>query len=186
MEVPAINDLHPGTDRGAPVSAAGGFTIVELVTVIILLGILSMVAMARFVQPSAFVPGIVGQKLVAESRIAQQLAVSRADARVSLRLDRQGGDWRMQVSTDVDGVLRTELVDADNSRIQATSGGASAFITAATALSVGYSQSGDLSAVLIGTTVGDATLGVDLLVAGDSDRQVCIHPSGYSASAACI
>lgn len=186
MEVLEITELRPGTDRGAAMHTAAGFTIVELVTVIILLGILSMVAMARFVQPSAFVPGIVGQKLIAESRIAQQMAVSRADASVSLRLDRLGGDWRMQLSTDLDGVVRTELIDADNTRIQATSGGASAFINAATALSVVYLETGDVSAVTIGATMGDPAMGVDLLVAGASDRQICIHPSGYANSAACI
>ena len=186
MEVLAFNSLHPGSVRGARTSAAGGFTIVELITVIILLGILSVVAMARFVQPSAFVPSIVSQKLIAESRIAQQVAVSRVDATVSLRIDRQASDWRIQVSTDVDGVIRTELAGADNSRLQATSGGANAFISAATALSIAYSSSGDISAVLIGATPGGASLGVDLLLQGDSDRQICIHPSGYPTNASCI
>lgn len=186
IEALATSDLHPGFGRGATLSASSGFTIVELIAVIILLGILSMVAMARFVQPSAFVPGIVAQKLIAESRIAAQMALSRADASVSLHIDRQGGDWRMQVSTDVDGVLRTELMDAGNSRIQATSGGASAFISAAAGLTIVYSESGDVSAITIGAATGDAAMGVDVSIEGDSNRQICIHPSGYSSSAACI
>ena len=171
--------------RSSIASRCAGFTIVELVTVIILLAILSMVALSRIVQPSAFAPGIITHGLIVESRFAQQLATSRADASVSLTIDRLGDDWRCRISTDVDGVVRTNLFDADNSTLQASSGTADDAIDPSTALLITYLHSGDLDSVQIGASAGDAAMGVDLQVSGDSDRQVCIYSTGYATNGAC-
>ena len=78
---------------------------VELIAVVMLLGILSMAAVSRMVRPSAFAPGIVAQAIIAEARIAQQRAASRGDALVTLTVDQLGSDWRLALSTDVDGVI---------------------------------------------------------------------------------
>lgn len=172
--------------RSCPMCArANGFTIVELITVIILLGILSIVALAKFVEPSAYAPSIVTHGLVAEGRMAQQIAVSRVDAVVSLTLDKLGDDWRVQVSTDVDGVLRNNLFEAENTTLQASSGAAIATLDATTQLLVTYAHSGDLSGVQIGASAGDAAMGVELALSGDSNRQICIYPSGYTSDDAC-
>lgn len=170
---------------GLPRRGTLGFTMVELVVVVILLSILSVTAISRFVQPSAFAPGIVTQALVGEARFAQQLAMARHDAAVSLVLDRNGSEWRMRVLTDVDGVVRTQRVDSANTAISASSGAANASVTAATALTLEFGHSGDLRGVALGATPGDPLTGVSLLVGGDSDRQICIYPSGYANDASC-
>lgn len=165
--------------------AESGFTIVELITVIVLLGILSISAMSRFVQPSAFAPGIVTHAVIAQARAAQQLAVSRADARVMLIVDRIGVDWRLRVQTDLEGVVHSELVSAHNTSLQVNSGPASAVIDGSTPLLVEFAHSGDLSSVLLGSSAGSATAGVALSFSGDSDRSACIYPTGYVADASC-
>ena len=162
-----------------------GFTIVELVTVIVLLGILSTVAVSRMVRPSAFAPSIVAQALVAEIRIAQQRAASRHDASVTLTLDRFGDDWRFRLSTDVEGLIRTELVDVANTTIQAQSGAQNAAIDGAVDLQLRFATDGNLTGADIGGNPGDATTGVALDVAGDSPREVCVYQTGYAVAEAC-
>jgi len=177
---------RPDHLRGALLSFQQGFTIVELITVVILLGILSVVAVARFIEPGAFAPGILVHAVVTEGRFAQQLAASRSDARVSLLVDRLGSDWRFRTITDVDGVVRIELVAAEDTLLSATSGAASSDINAADALLVDFDSSGDLADVIIAGSSGDAMLGVELNVIGANPRVACIHPSGYTSNAACI
>ncbi|MEZ5561264.1 MAG: prepilin-type N-terminal cleavage/methylation domain-containing protein [Pseudomonadales bacterium] len=170
----------------APRRAALGFTMVELVVVVILLSILSVTAISRFVKPSAFAPGIVTQALVSEARFAQQLAMARHDAVVTLVLDRAATDWRVRVLTDVDGVVRTERVESANTDLFVTSGAANGNLSAATPLVVGFGHSGDLTSVVVGATPGDPDAGVSLVVSGDSNRQICIYPSGYANDASCV
>lgn len=158
---------------------------VELITVIVLLAILGITAGSRMISPSAFRPAIVVQALAAENRIAQQLAVSRRDATVSLTVDRFGADWRLRVATDVDGVIRTELVEAEDSTLHAASGAAIAFVGSGAALSLTFDGRGDLAAVTIDGAAGDPSLGIDLTVGGDHERRLCIYPSGYAHREPC-
>lgn len=153
--------------------------------VIVLLGVLSMTASSRFVRPQAFAPAIVTQALVAETRFAQQLATSRRDAQVSLILDRVADDFRFRVATDVDGVVRTELVEAEDTTVQATSGAASDTVDVGAALILTFDHAGDLSAVTIGAGAGNPDLGVVLQITGTSTRMACVYPSGYANDETC-
>lgn len=158
---------------------------VELIAVIILLSILGVFAMGRMVSPTLFAPAIVSQALIAEMRLAQQLATSRHDAVISLTLDRAGSDWRLRTESSADGLLRTELVEAEDTAVLASSGAASGPIDAATPLLVAFDHAGDLGSVSIGAAVGSPDAGVALTVNGDSTRQLCIYPSGYVDDGTC-
>ena len=187
----SVGNLRPAADAdrwgqtGFQVQKYHGFTIVELITVVMLLGILSVTAISRIVKPSAFAPGIVTHAVILQARAAQQLAASRADATVTLTIDKAGDQWRLSLATDVDGVLRTELVAAENTTLTASSGGTSALIDASTPLAMSFDQLGDLETVLIGAAAGVAGAGVNLQFNGDSARSACVYPSGYAADAGC-
>ena len=77
-----------------------GFTVVELVAVLLLMGILAATAMSRMVGSNAYAPALVSQQLIALGRLAQQTALSRQDASVSLDVDQNAGDWRFRVLVD--------------------------------------------------------------------------------------
>lgn len=162
-----------------------GFTIVELITVIILLGILSAVAFARMGSSSAFEPAMLMQQIDEELRLAQKLATARQDSQITFTLSLVGGQWQSQTSSDVDGVLRTAAIDRDNSSLVATSGTATAAINATTALSVQMDGLGNLTSISIGASLGAVDQGLHLLIGGDSQRDLCVYPTGYVAHAAC-
>ena len=79
---------------------AGGFTVVELIAVLVLMGILAATATSRMVGSNAYAPALISQQFVALGRLAQQTALSRQDASVSLDVDQNTGDWRFRVQVD--------------------------------------------------------------------------------------
>ena len=168
-----------------PSSRGRGFTIVELVVVLLLLGILSVYAGSRFVRPSAFAPTTVAHAIVDVVRYAHQLAVSRQDALVTMTLIESGTELRLTVSTDVDGTALSETVSHYGLTIDASSGAATATLDATTGLTLQFAASGDLDSVLIGGSTGDAASGAELALSGDTARTLCVYPTGYVANAAC-
>jgi len=163
-----------------------GFTVVELVAVILLLAILSITALGRFVRPSAFAPAVLSAGLVAEVRQARQLAAARSDARVTLELSADGGDWHFALATDVDGVVEEERIAMANTSLVASSGAVSAALGAGAGLRLTFHGDGDLAAIAIAGSPGDADLGVEVALSGDSTRTLCIYPSGYATDSACL
>ena len=162
-----------------------GFTIVELVTVIILLAVLSTVALSRSVSTSAFSPGTVSLQLNQELRLAQASAQSRQDAQITFQIDLNGNAWRMLTTSDVDGTMRSVDVDQENTDIQATSGATSATFADGGALIVQFDSLGDLSSVTIEGTSADPDEGVAIQITGDSMRELCVYPTGYVANDTC-
>ena len=55
-----------------------GFTLIELVTVITIVGVLAVVMIPRFLQPSNFESRTVSDQLISSARQAQQFAMSKA------------------------------------------------------------------------------------------------------------
>lgn len=162
-----------------------GFTIVELVAVVVLLSILGVVALARLPSQDMFAPAIVTEAVLSEVRLAQQMAASRYDAVVSVSLSGEAAGWRIRVLSDVDGVIRSQLVESPAVVISAASGAASADLDPATSLSLTFDHRGYLATVILGSASGAPSRGVLLTVRGDSERQLCVYSSGYVNDAAC-
>lgn len=78
-----------------------GFTIVELIVIIALLGILSAVAISRFGNTQTYYDLQLRDQLISIARLAQQTALNRNDQNVRLRLSRPG-DWLFEVQVDPD------------------------------------------------------------------------------------
>ena len=107
------------------------------------------------------------------------------------KLDKRGHSYHVVnegISGDTTdtGLVRTEIVGVQNTTVQAASGVANDMLGPATALLLQFASNGDLAAVSIGGNPGDPTLGVALTLAGDSNRQACIYPTGYAADAVCV
>ena len=163
-----------------------GFTMVELVIVIMLLGVLSVTAMSRFVGSDAFATSTVAQQIIAQARYAQQTASSRQDAQISLIVDQIADDWRFRVVSSVDGVLKTEQVERANTSMQAVNGVLIRPIDATQAMQLSFDAFGDLAGLTLGVTAGVPAEGVWVQVDGDSPLSVCVYPNGYAANGSCV
>ncbi len=165
-----------------------GFTLVELITVILLLGVLSSFAASRMIGSSSFIPSMVVQEGVAFSRLAQQLGQSRQDAQVRMFVEWVGADWRFRVETDVGGgrtTMRSETLSRKNTSIIVSDAVVSLGIDGSNPLQIDYDGLGGLSSAQVGATVLDTSRGIHLSAAGDSLHDLCIEPTGYGFHGPC-
>ena len=92
-----------------PNTRQSGFTLVELITVIIILGFVSVMVLPRLLQPGNFQSRTVQDKLINAARMAQQLAMSKAvSANVQLITD--NSNHRIRISYSEGG---GQTIDAD-------------------------------------------------------------------------
>ncbi len=162
---------------------APGFTIVELVVVLVLLGILSATALSRFAEPTAFAPRTIAATLRAQTHFAALTAQTNADD-ADLQLSPGGGDWIVDVA--VAGASRRQAaVDAANTRIEVANGVATADVDATSSLTLTFRGDGELVTAMLGGTTLDPALGIELRVIGDSVHVTCLHPTGTSSATSC-
>ena len=130
-----------------------GFTLVELITVIVIMGFLAVTVLPRLLQPGSFQSRTVQDKLISAARTAQQLAMSKAvSANVQLIID--NSNHRIRISYTESG---TQTIDTDiPSAIS---------ITTAT---VSYNKNGDI--------VGGGTTTISI---NSGEHSVQIEASGY-------
>jgi|TARA_R110001599_G_scaffold5114_1_gene25649 prepilin-type N-terminal cleavage/methylation domain-containing protein len=91
-----------------------GFTLIELVMVIVLLGILSIGASGLFSSKSSYAEFIAKEQLIAQGLLAQQIAfgMSATSSPVSLSINRAAGGETSFTLTKVGQPPLTELLDS--------------------------------------------------------------------------
>ena len=70
-----------------------GFSMIEMVTVLVLLGVLGAAAFSRFGNTSSYTEAIVQQELLAYFQLTQRVAVAHQDSTTSFTLTRNGDQW---------------------------------------------------------------------------------------------
>jgi type II secretory pathway pseudopilin PulG len=161
-----------------------GFSVVELVVVLLLLGILGATALSRFVEPSAFAPTTVSRATLAQGRFASQSSHARRGETITYSVAKVADDWQLDVRAD--GVsVRLASVPAHNTRLFVSNGGGPTELSGATSLTLTFDRRGSVDQGLLGAVALDPQLGIQLDVQGDSDRQLCVYPTGYVSDGVC-
>ena len=154
-----------------------GFTLIELIMVIILLGVLSVFAMSRFSSGQSYSSAIVKNQLLAALRLSQQTALSRSSSNqnVILTITSAGGSWLFVTSGGGDSF--TSQVEAGVEQIRFGTNFAAACSSLST-LPLVISFDGD------GNRLPQSNL--RMCVDSDIDYELCISSSGYSYEGVCI
>ncbi len=155
-----------------------GFTLIELVTVIILLGILSTFAISRFPSTQSYSTTIIKNQLLASARLAQQTSLSRASSAVNVTLivSEVAGQWNLNVAGG-EGINFSAQVERGSEQVRFGSNLVAA-CSALAAAPVTITFDGD----------GNRIPFQNLRVCIDSTRdlELCISPSGYAYEGSCI
>ena len=175
------------TPQSVPgVGGSLGFTVVELITVLVLLAILSSVALSRMVRPDAFAPATLAHQLKLDLNVALGAATARQDVTTSLALLADADAWVLRVSNDLEGTQRETRVDMLNSSVAVTDGAVAEVVSAVAAFELSFSGAGEVATASIGGAVLDASGGIDLTIVGaSSSRDLCLHPTGYLDDSTC-
>ncbi len=137
-----------------------GFTLIELIMVIVILGILALAVNARFAGPEPFASMAAQDQLIATARYAQQQAMSRGP-NVNVSLSITGNSYQVLV---------------DGAAITLPGGGTVASLPSGAAVAPN-------PAVIAYDSLGNAIAGAGALtigVNGEPNRIVTIEASGYA------
>ena len=185
-----------------------GFTLVEIIVVIILLGILSAVAIPRFSNVSVYQQASLRSSILGSLKLAQKTALAQHASSVYWLLERSSLDqWRVRLLIDsntADGVAPTdisptqlqELIPGNialSYNVSLSAGGSvTGTLAAGDNLVVMYNQLGDMVRVKTGvvlTSEGSfpdtAQLVSSSLQFADSSSGFCLSLTGYSYASTC-
>lgn len=171
-----------------------GFTFVELVTVIALLGIVSVVALPRLVGSNAFGGEEVLRQFIAGARLAQQQAMAHTNGAVALDVSRDASGYHYAVTLTTGGTAQT-LFAADakfaNVSVNVAAGALSSALNIGQSLQFVFTPRSDLSAVSLNGVAGSINGGVALMIIGQQSTGpvqslACVAASGYAHRGTCF
>ena len=181
-------------NRNISSSRQSGFTVIEVVVAIILVGIVSAVAMSRMLRSDTYDPVVTRDQVISMSRSAQQKAIGRKD--VALYIQPFGDELEIRIQ-DESGVvqrsrnsIRNVILTADVNNVASCANPAgTAIVSNATPLVIQYDLLGNILRGGVSGTPGypqDITSAVRLCVNGDPVMSICWSPSGYAYTGNCI
>lgn len=156
-----------------------GFTLIELITVIILLGILSAFAISRFPSSQGYSTAIIKNQLIASARLAQQTAMSRSSPtnNVVLNVSEVAGHWNLIISGAGGTATYTAQLERKSEQIRfGTNFTAACSTLTAAPLAINFDGDGNRS----------PKQNLRVCIDSDVDYELCISPSGYAYEGTCI
>ena len=160
-----------------------GFTLVELVSVLVITGASATLVMSRFADSSTFDKRLASDQLLSIARTAQQVSYSRSS--VDLYIQDLGTEVRVSVRIgSIEEVGRTfpksdVQLTADMSAVGGSAGTCSEI---STPIALSYDSSGELSDAYPSGTYKD---GFPICVNGNTPG-LCISPAGFAHLGSCV
>lgn len=170
-----------------------GFSLVELVIVVTLIGIVSVVSMSRMLSRNTFNAPLVRDAVISMARAAQQNAIGHID--IVMTLEAVGNELQLTLEAGAT-VLQTAVAPLDTVTIRAdvnetdscsVTPGATV-ITPGSAMVIEYDALGNLRRGGPVNGIGypvTPTSGMRLCVNGEPHNSVCISPAGYAYAGDC-
>ncbi|WP_136681536.1 type II secretion system protein [Neptunomonas sp. XY-337] len=159
-----------------------GFTMIELVTVLALLGILSAVAFSRLGNVGSYESSLFSNQLLAYLRLAQRTAVAHQQSDTLFILTRAADDaWQVELRFGAPQQTLRYGIESDITFNYAMAGINGQLDTGDT-LTLRYTDEGDL-ARLESPAAADVTRSLALTVSG---RALCISPTGFAYANTCL
>lgn len=160
-----------------------GFTLVELVSVLLLASIVAAFSTSRFAETASLDERLAKDQILSLARSAQQLSLARGN--VDLYFQDTGSE--LSVATRVGGTIQTSrifpknevTITADTSAAGGTQGTCAAI---GTPISVSFDASGELAGAY---PSGTYSQGFPICLNGSS-VSLCISPSGFAHSGSCV
>lgn len=162
-----------------------GFTLVELITVILLLSILSAVVVVRSGNSSDFEPRLFASAVAEQYRFAHGLSAGRYGDPVSFSITNSGGIWQLVTASASEGEVRREDMADGSMSLLINNGTTSLAASTANGVRIEFSPVGDVSAAFLGSLALQVDRGIELRIAGDNTHNLCIYPTGYLSVASC-
>ena len=158
-----------------------GFTLIELITVIVLLGVLSAFAVSRFTSSQSYSTTVIKNQLIASARLAQQTAMSRSSVSSSgqtqLQITGDSDNWFLNITSGP--INYTAQVDRGNEQVRYGTSCSALTASASTPLVLTFNGDGNrVPASALRICVGTPS--------STADIELCISPSGYAYEGACL
>lgn len=164
---------------------AGGFTIVELITVILLLGVVSAVVIARSGRTSDFEPRRFASTAAQQYRFAHGLSSGRYDDPIRFSISASSTNWQFVTASIADGEVRREDLVAEDISVSIANGSTTENLSPGDVLQIDFAASGDIAAAQIGSVALQAAQGIELTISGNSTHSLCIYSTGYLGTGVC-
>ncbi|MCW8887348.1 MAG: prepilin-type N-terminal cleavage/methylation domain-containing protein [Motiliproteus sp.] len=163
-------------------SEEAGFSLVELIAVILILSITAVVVLPRFSGDQSYRNLILKDDLILMARFAQQSSLIRHNQAVTLEMSLVGGNWlfSVQADTDNDGTNDLEvkrLLLEQGSSSLTMSAPSTIGVNSSTPLIIGYDNLGNI------TEVNGSAISSNIHFDA-SGRSVCVSLAGYAYESA--
>ncbi|MDO8907114.1 MAG: prepilin-type N-terminal cleavage/methylation domain-containing protein [Pseudohongiella sp.] len=168
-----------------------GFSVIELVIVIVVIGIITGVAMARALRSDTYNPALARDQIIAMSRSAQQKSIGRSD--VVLQLQPTGSALAINI-LDSTGLVQSASPALANVGLRGdinvlgscsvVAGGAD--ITQGNPFILRYDSLGDLLEGGPANAVAAVSKGARACINGDPALSVCWSAAGFAYAGDCV
>lgn len=158
-----------------------GFSLVELVTVLALIGVLSAVAFSRFSNVSSFEESLFSNQLVSYLRLTQRTAVAHQGSSSTIDISRVSADsWQFDIK--VEATITVSKVLENPSALSYSSGTTSGSIGVGETLTLDFSDDGDFTGIS-SPVAASVTNSLQLTIAG---RSACLSLTGFAYEGTCL
>ena len=180
----------PGSARSCGCQA--GFTLVEMVVVILVLAIISAFAMSRILSGNAFNAIILRDQIVSLARTAQQNSMGRSNVNLTITPGVGGDDVTLTTSDD-GGTIKTVTLplgavslsgDINDTDSCETTAGANAISNGAP-MTLAFGELGNLGISGVTGSTGAISSAIRICLNNTASESVCVSPSGFAYAGDC-